>query len=101
MRLSSRVIKILNHTIKESFGNVDIYLFGSRVDDSKKGGDIDLAIDTNLSRMAFRKKKSHLLAMLMRIDFDYAIDIVDFNTKDELLYNEIHKNNIKINNEKL
>jgi len=35
----------------------------------------------------------------MRIDFDYAIDIVDFNTKDELLYNEIHKNNIKINNE--
>jgi len=35
--------------------------------------------------------------MLMRIDFDYKIDIVNFNTKDELLYNEIQQNNIKLN----
>ena len=32
---------------KEYFGNnIKIYLFGSRVDDSKKGGDIDLFIET-------------------------------------------------------
>jgi len=97
MRLSKRIIKILQDNIKESFGDVNIYLFGSRTDDSKKGGDIDLAIDTNISKQEFRKKKSLLLAMLMRIDFDYKIDIVNFNTKDKLLHNEIRKNHIKIN----
>jgi len=96
MRLSKRVITILQDNITKSFGNVNIYLFGSRTDESKKGGDIDLAIDTNISKQEFRKKKSLLLAMLIRIDFDYKIDIVNFNTKDELLYNEIHKKNIKL-----
>ena len=96
MRLSKRIINILQDNIKKSFGDVNIYLFGSRTDDNKKGGDIDLAIETNLSKEDFRKKKSLFLAMLIRIDFDYQIDIVNFNTKDELLYNEIQNNNIKI-----
>jgi len=97
MRLSKRVINILQNNIKKSFGDVNIYLFGSRTDDSKRGGDIDLAIDTNLSQQEFRKKKSLLLSLLVRIDFDYKIDIVNFNTKDELLYNEIRQNNIRLN----
>jgi len=94
MRLSERVVNILQENIKKSFGNVNIYLFGSRTDDAKRGGDIDLAIDTDISKQEFRKKKSLVLAMLMRIDFDYKIDMVNFNTKDELLYIEIQKNNI-------
>lgn len=97
MRLSKRIISILEDNIKKSFGNVNIYLFGSRTDDNKKGGDIDLAIDINVSKQEFRKKKSLFLAMLMRIDFDYKIDIVNFNTKDELLHNEIQQNHIKLN----
>jgi predicted nucleotidyltransferase len=96
MRLSKRVINILQENIQKSFGDVQIYLFGSRTDDNKKGGDIDLAIKSNLSRENFRKKKSLFLAMLIRIDFDYQIDIVDFNTKDELLYYEIQNNCIKL-----
>ena len=97
MRLSQRIINILQDNITKSFGDVNIYLFGSRTDDSKKGGDIDLAIDVNLSKQDFRKKKSLLLAMLIRIDFDYKVDIVNFNTKDELLHNEIQQNHMKIN----
>ena len=97
MRLSKRIINIVQENINKSFGNVNIYLFGSRVDDSKKGGDIDLAIDTNISRQEFRKKKSLFLSLLMRIDFDYKIDVVNFNTKDILLNTEIRHNNIKIN----
>jgi predicted nucleotidyltransferase len=96
MRLSKRIIGILQDNIKKSFGDVNIYLFGSRTDDDKKGGDIDLAIDTNLSKQEFRKKKSLLLSLLVKIDFDYHIDIINFNTKDKLLYNEIQRNNIKI-----
>jgi len=97
MRLSKRVISILKDNIAKSFGDVNIYLFGSRTDDTKKGGDIDLAIDTDLSKQEFRKRKSLFLSLLARIDFDYKIDIVNFNTKDELLYNEIRNNNIKLN----
>jgi len=97
MRLSKRIINIVQENINKSFGNVNIYLFGSRVDNSKKGGDIDLAIDTNISRQEFRKKKSLFLSLLMRIDFDYKIDVVNFNTKDILLNTEIRHNNIKIN----
>jgi predicted nucleotidyltransferase len=97
MRLSKRIVEILQNNITKSFGNVNIYLFGSRTDDTKKGGDIDLAIDANISKEEFRKKKSLFLALLMRIDFDYKVDIVNFNTKDELLYKEIQQNNIKIN----
>jgi len=96
MRLSQRVINILQSNIKKSFGDVNVYLFGSRTDDSKRGGDIDLAIDTNISREEFRKNKSLLLAMLMRIDFDYKIDIVNFNSTDELLNHEIKSNYIKL-----
>jgi predicted nucleotidyltransferase len=96
MRLSKKIVDILQDNIKKSFGEVNIYLFGSRTDDTKKGGDIDIAIDTNLSREDFRKKKSLFLANLIRLDFDYDIDVVNYNTNDELLYNEIRQNNIKL-----
>jgi predicted nucleotidyltransferase len=96
MRLSERTIKILQKNIKKSFGDVDIYLFGSRTDNTKKGGDIDIAIDTHILRQEFQKKRILLVKLLTQIDFEYKIDIVNFNTKDELLHNEIQKNNIKL-----
>ena len=96
MRLSQKTITILQDNIKKSFGDVNIYLFGSRTDDNKKGGDIDIAIDTKVSREEFRKKKSLFLANLIRTNFDYDIDIVNYNTNDKLLYNEIRQNNIKL-----
>ncbi len=97
MRLSEKIINLLQKNIIMSFGDVNIYLYGSRTDDTKKGGDIDLAIDTDLSRQDFRKKKSLFLANLIRLDFDYDVDVVNYNTNDKLLYNEIRQNNIRLN----
>ncbi len=45
MRISKTYAHIIKTKAKEIFGaNAQVYLFGSRVDDSKKGGDIDLLI---------------------------------------------------------
>ncbi|MCK9372268.1 MAG: nucleotidyltransferase domain-containing protein [Sulfuricurvum sp.] len=44
MRLAPMEIEVLKNTLKTISSNAKIYLFGSRVDDTAKGGDIDLLI---------------------------------------------------------
>ena len=96
MRLQKRIIDMIKQSIFDSFGDVDIYLFGSRVDDSKKGGDIDIAVDTDISRTVFRKNKAKFISNLIRIGFDLKIDVVPYNTKDILLHRQIQQNSLKI-----
>ena len=96
MRLEKIVTNKIKEAIYESFGNVNIYLFGSRTDDTKTGGDIDLAIDVDISRMEFRKNKIKFLTNLIKKDFDLKIDLVNYNTKDLLLKTQIEKNCILI-----
>ena len=45
MRLSNQTILILKETIVKYIKNPKIILFGSRVDDNKKGGDIDILVE--------------------------------------------------------
>lgn len=46
MRLSKEIRESMIYYAKEYFGNnIKLYLFGSRVDDSKRGGDIDLFVE--------------------------------------------------------
>ena len=96
MRLSNRIIEIIKKSVENSFGDVDVYLFGSRVDDEKKGGDIDIAIDTNLSKNDFRKKKVKFISSMFRFGFDLKIDIVQYRQNNILFSNEINKHSIKI-----
>lgn len=44
MRLSKTEIEAISQTIRRLDDRACIYLFGSRVDDAKRGGDIDLLI---------------------------------------------------------
>ncbi|MBN2617031.1 MAG: nucleotidyltransferase domain-containing protein [Spirochaetales bacterium] len=44
MRLSSKEIENLKKTLESIDCNAKLYLFGSRTNNSKKGGDIDLLI---------------------------------------------------------
>jgi predicted nucleotidyltransferase len=48
MRLSELQQSVIRTTVAETFGTqASVWLFGSRVDDSKRGGDIDLLIETD------------------------------------------------------
>jgi predicted nucleotidyltransferase len=44
MRLADEKIRLLKSTILSILPSAKVYLFGSRVDDNKKGGDIDILI---------------------------------------------------------
>ena len=96
MRLSERIRQMILHAAEESFGEVDVYLFGSRVDDEKRGGDIDLAIDTDLPRELFRKKKARFLANLIRAGFEMKVDVVSLHTPDELLREQIRSHGVRL-----
>ncbi|WP_440682490.1 nucleotidyltransferase domain-containing protein [Cysteiniphilum halobium] len=45
--------RILKKAVSQSFGEVHVYLFGSRVDDDLNGGDIDLAVDVKMDQEQF------------------------------------------------
>lgn len=97
MRLSETLKDAILKAIHESFGNVEIYLFGSRTDDTKRGGDIDIAIRTDMTREHFRKHKIAFVSLLMRMGFDLKIDVVQYNdSMDALLKSEIQSKSIKL-----
>jgi len=56
MRLSKYYIDSIKSVFTSVFGTGEIYLFGSRVDDSKKGGDIDLYVEVKDKENLFDKK---------------------------------------------
>ena len=47
MRLSPEDIATIRHLVQERFGpDAGIWLFGSRLDDSARGGDVDLYVES-------------------------------------------------------
>lgn len=73
MRLSEYEIKSIKESVAHFDPNALIYLFGSRADDSKKGGDIDLLI---LSEKLTSKEKRMIKLDLYDKIGEQKIDIV-------------------------
>ena len=73
MRLSEKEIKLLKNELKLLSNEAKLYLFGSRVDDAKKGGDIDLLIVSN----ELTKKDLRILRIEFFKEFgEQKIDII-------------------------
>jgi predicted nucleotidyltransferase len=56
MRLTPKEIKVIQETILKYDPEAKIHLFGSRVDDHKKGGDIDLLVFSKILTYSDRLK---------------------------------------------
>lgn len=67
MRLTSDARDIIKQTVlRETGPGAAVYLFGSRLDDARRGGDVDLYIETDhpLPPLQRARLKLHLEAML-------------------------------------
>lgn len=76
MRLSSFEVQAIIETKNDIFGLTSkIYLFGSRVDDTQKGGDIDLFLVTDKKDDLFDKKINFLVALQEKVG-EQKIDLI-------------------------
>jgi predicted nucleotidyltransferase len=84
MRLSTKEITIIKQVVTSILGSegVQVILFGSRVDDDAKGGDIDLLIETTVEQVSRVSIANRIAANLQVQLGDQRIDVllVDPNT---------------------
>ncbi|RME74136.1 MAG: nucleotidyltransferase domain-containing protein [Chloroflexi bacterium] len=73
MRLTRHEVEVIKATILALDAGAKIYLFGSRADDSKRGGDIDLLILS--SKLSHRDKRAIRLALHEQLG-EQRIDIL-------------------------
>lgn len=89
MRLSDKEVEIIQDKVNSIFGKSTVYLFGSRVDSMKKGGDIDLYIVPEKYDNLFQKK---IKIKTMLEDLLYKpVDIVLPKDKERLIEQEAMK----------
>ncbi len=87
MRLNPEIAGYLKQLIHEKIPGSTIYLFGSRVDDKARGGDIDLMILTNepADRRIFRKIK---VEFIKRYGWR-KVDLVNFTYSEESSFRKL------------
>ena len=88
MRLIEYEIKIIKKTFREIFEDGKIYLFGSRIDDSQRGGDIDLYLVPHKRFEDERERKIRFSIKLDEYLGEQKIDIILAKDKDRLIEQE-------------
>ncbi len=82
MRLKKEEIKAIQEAFDRVYESGELILFGSRLDDKAKGGDVDLFI-----RSSQRKKLDFLVELSKRIDY-YRFDVVESTDENRLIEKE-------------
>ncbi|MCB2219421.1 MAG: nucleotidyltransferase domain-containing protein [Bacteroidetes bacterium] len=76
MRLTDKQKAIIQTAAARIFGSsARVYLYGSRINDQVKGGDIDLMIDAEIYKMKSRNKVLFLVALKKQLG-EQKIDVV-------------------------
>ena len=75
MRLSPQTARAIEEVFLQVFGRGELYLFGSRVDDNRRGGDIDLYVAADSKDQLGEKRIEFITRIKQRIG-DQRIDLV-------------------------
>ncbi len=96
MRLTLQEVSSIKKAFEETFKDGKIYLFGSRVDDTKRGGDIDLYIelDTVLDIKEQMSLKTNFRLKLYDLIGEQKIDIIISKNKNRSIEKEILKTGV-------
>lgn len=93
MRLSKREIEAILQVAEDIYGtDVKVYLFGSRVDDSRRGGDIDLLVRTTSAKRGILERV-RMASRIKSLIGDQKIDIIG-DYEDNQVVQEALKNGI-------
>jgi predicted nucleotidyltransferase len=77
MRLSQQTQQIIRDTVREVFGaGARVKLFGSRINDDARGGDIDLLVELPTVTAEIERKTMQLTARLQLRIGDQPIDVL-------------------------
>ncbi len=96
MRLQDFEINSIKSIVSHVFGNGSkVILFGSRVYDDVKGGDIDLYIQPSNNNSLWEKKIDFLVRLKSSIG-DQKIDVVISRDKLRLIEQEAIKNGVEL-----
>ncbi len=95
LRLTNFEIQSIKQTFLDVFEEGEIYLFGSRVDDSLKGGDIDLYIKVK-DKQGLLNKKIQFLAKVKEKIGDQKIDVVVSKDETKIIEKEAIAKGVKL-----
>lgn len=91
MRLQSKEVQIIIQVAKEIYGEgVKVYLFGSRLNDEKRGGDIDLLVRTE-GETKNVLARIRMIARLKRLLGDQKIDVIGDHEDSPVVYEALKK----------
>ncbi len=102
MRLTEFEIKSIKESFQEFFDKGDsIWLFGSRVDDTKRGGDIDLYIETNCEDLteACTKERNLWTSLQFKLGLqkiDIVLNCLKIEKKERRICIEARNTGIKL-----
>ena len=87
MRLDQEIAEYLKQLIQEEIPGSTIYLFGSRVDENARGGDIDLMVLTNepVEKKTFRKIR---LMFIKKLGWR-KIDLINFTYSNQSAFRKL------------
>lgn len=94
MRISEQAVLCIKEKAQEIFGiKTKVYLFGSRVDDTKKGGDIDLFLEPERVEHPFNQT-TLLIARLKMALGEQKFDVVLATDPNRLIEQEARKTGV-------
>ncbi len=96
MRLSDFEQKMIKKAFRESFEEGEIYLFGSIVDDTQKGGDIDLYL---IPSQKFENERDRKIEFLVKLDSyigEQKIDVILAKDSSRLIEQEALKYGVRL-----